>query len=121
MEIIKAILFFLFLCNGFAHAEDWTTTQKALYGTYIGLNVIDASQTIHASRDGYTELNPIYGSHPSTERVLLTKVFLVGAVGVLADHVPSTPRTLVLGFLNVLQVGVIEHNRSIGLKIGIGF
>ena len=42
---------------------------------YIGLNAIDAVQTIHClDRGKCTEGNPIFGRHPSTTKLILGKL-----------------------------------------------
>lgn len=112
------------LCILSAKADDWKTTDKVLFGTYLAASAIDAAQTIHAldqrhpnGQPMFREVNPLYGEQPSDGRIILTKLIGAGVIYLIADRVPSARRTT-LWLVNALQIGVVAHNASIGMKVG---
>jgi hypothetical protein len=66
MRVLVAALALIFAAP--AAAQD--TRQIAFYA----LNAVDVAQTCRILAEGGRELNPIYGSNPSCERVIGTKV-----------------------------------------------
>ena len=111
----------LLICN--SRADDWKTTDRVLFGTYLTASAIDAAQTIHAldqrhpnGKPMFREVNPLYGEQPSDSRIILTKLVSAGIIYWVADRVPSARRTT-LWLVNALQFGVVAHNASIGMKV----
>lgn len=110
-----------------AHAQEpgkWNTTDKVLLGTYYAASAIDAAQTMSAMRqkwpDGspkYTEANPLLGDHPSDAAIIGTKMLFGAGLYYLADRMPEQ-RRLFLILANTIQISVVAHNASIGLKFG---
>ena len=112
----------LAICN--ARSEGWATTDRVLFGTYLTASALDAAQTIHAldqrhpnGQPKFKEVNPLYGEQPSDSRIILTKLVSAGVIYLIADRVPSARRTT-LWLVNALQIGVVAHNASIGMRIG---
>ena len=57
-----------------AKEPTWEETKK-LEMVYLTLSAVDAIQTIDClNRNVCHEMNPIFGKHPSTERVIGTKI-----------------------------------------------
>jgi hypothetical protein len=99
-------------------AEPWKTGDKVLFGSYVVLSAIDGAQTDRGIKSGqYHETNPILGEYPSTARIALTKLVSAGLVYLLADHFSDSRRTILV-VINALQIGIVAHNASIGLKVG---
>ena len=103
------------------HAEGWNGTDKALFGAFVGLQVVDALQTYEIEKhpDKWQELNPIIGDPPHWQTVVALKALEVGVVYYLLDRY-STPgqRRAALWLLDGLYVGVVAHNHfSAGIQI----
>jgi hypothetical protein len=113
---VKYLCAILLACAFTAQAEPWTETQQVLAGTYLTAHTIDWAQTRNiATNAAYKEHNPVLGSNPSLQKVdayfLLTPI--IGYF--LLDAIPAQ-RTTVLAIANVLEIGVVAHNFSIGIK-----
>ena len=105
----------LAICN--SRSQEWKTTDKVLLGTYAAASLADAMQTDAGIKSGkYIETNPVFGEHPSTARIYLTKAAFGGLIYWLADSFPENRRTI-LWIANGLQIGVVAHNASIGMKV----
>lgn len=88
-KLILAMLL-LALSGTVAGADDeWTQSQKAAATAFVVASAFDAASTINGLNNGKRELNPLYGSHPSDKRVILTKLAIVGGVLWYADRHPS--------------------------------
>jgi hypothetical protein len=100
-----------------AYAEDWNITDKAILTAVEASYLIDWHQTRESNANGWHEFNPIIGQHASATR---TNAYFIGAaLGTyfLADYLsPQHRRWLLTGAL-ALEVGMIEHNRHVGLKV----
>lgn len=115
MKTIIALVLVLSFAR--AHAGDWTSTDSALLGTAITGLAADWAQTRYiATEHGYHETNPLLGSHPSVGRVnTYFAGSIAGTVG-LALWMPRKPRTLFLGSMVALEIGLVIHNHSIGIQ-----
>ena len=102
-----------------AQAADWDTTDKVLMGSFIALQVIDVAQTEQIRRhpEKWGESNPLYGDPPNMARVVLFKAAGTAFVYWLAKDLQT--RKFLLGAVNVIQLGVVGHNFSLG--VGVGF
>jgi hypothetical protein len=95
----------------------WSTKDRTLAAALIASHIIDAGQTMTAIKLGLSEGNPLYGSHPSLGRMLVTKAAVTGAVLWAANRFPVL-RTRLLAMNLALQVGVVGINsRYVGLKV----
>jgi hypothetical protein len=113
---IKIIIFFLFFSTAFAD-EKWDSTDQALYGAFIGLNLADVVTTKVALNKGAKEKNPIYGKHPSTG-VLIGGAVVVSAITYfVADNIQEKYRTPLLVGLNVISASVVANNISVIIKL----
>ena len=92
----------------------WEKKDKALFVAFTALNVVDILQTgyIHDS-DKYEETNPLL-----TESAYLPVMGLLN-VGVfyLVDEVKPGWRTGMLSAIVLMKLGIVSHNR----QIGVGF
>lgn len=118
---VAALCFLLGLLIGMgimaARADEWKTTDKVLFGSYVAFTTWDALQTDQGIRSGkYVEKNPLYGEQPSTARLFLTKAAVTGGIYWLADRFPAARRGILL-IGNALEIGVVAHNASIGMNV----
>lgn len=115
---MKALVFILsfWLCS----AQAWDTTDKVLFGSLVVLEVIDTAQTwqIHKHPEKYQEANPIYGKDPNMGLVIGVKSLLVGGTYFITKDMPSGDRKVLLGLLDAIQLTVVAHNYSVGVKFG---
>src|SRR5262249_25262017 len=114
--LILALVLFPSLCRA---ADAWETTDYYLAGAALAALAVDWGQTRHIAKNPqrFTETNPILGSSPSVGKV---DTYFVGAmVGTLAlAHVlPGDFRQLFLGGVLTLELGVVQQNRSLGIKM----
>ena len=102
-------------------AEEWNGTDKALFGAFIGLQVVDALQTYEIEKhpDKWQELNPIIGDPPQWEKVVALKALEVGIVYYLLDkHSTPKQRRGALWFLDGIYLGIVASNHySAGIRI----
>lgn len=110
------LLILLFLC-GPVHAQ-WTEEQKILAAVSMAAMVIDYGQTRSiVGHPTFYEQNPLLGEHPTMGRV--NRHFALSALAsyLIADALPSEQRTWFLRGLALVQVGVVAHNVSLGVKM----
>ena len=127
-KVLSACFLLLFCNNALAEFKDWDKTDKLLYGSYVGLNVIDVGQSfdiVHCQRINpncnIIERNPILGSHPSKEKIVLYKAAFMGATYVgLNNTNPKTRRTALL-IINTITLASVVNNHNIGLRFNIRF
>jgi hypothetical protein len=103
-----------------ARAAEWDTTDKVLFGSLVVLEVIDTAQTwqIHRHPDKYVETNPLFGKNPNMGVVVGVKSLLVSGAYYVTRDMPSGDRKLLLGLLDAIQLTVVAHNYSVGVKLG---
>jgi len=117
-----------------ARADEWDTTDKVLYGSFIAMDVIDIAQTYRIKRAEtctqpahnapeycyrtYYENNPIFGKDPNMTKVIAWKAIDVAALGIAANYLPSPMRKAVLLGADVIQFTIIHHNYTVGVKWG---
>ncbi len=120
MKTIIIILFsFLFAFSANAESNKWTTQNTLLEVTGQTLRLIDFSQTLQIARqpERYSEINPIMGKHPSTEKVCVYFVtYMIGSFAI-SYFLPEPYRTAWQSINIVLQFPVIAHNFNVGLGI----
>lgn len=116
---MKTLLALLLLLAASANAEPWSNTDRALMVSYTALQVIDVLQT-EKCLDMPTvchEQNPLYGDHPTTETLILTKAAITGLVYWMADTTPEYRRPM-LWIVNIVQGAVVANNYAI---VQLGF
>lgn len=100
-----------------SRADEWNTTDKVLFGTYVALSAYDAAQTDQGIRSGkYIERNPLYGEQPSTATLYASKAIVAAGLWWLVDRFPEARRPILL-IGNALEISCVAHNLSIGLKV----
>lgn len=102
-----------------AKAEGWDATDKVLFGTFVGLQIVDTAQTnyIHKHPDQYYETNPIFGHDPNMVAVVGFKAAVTGLIYYAVKDSSSADRKLILGSVVVFEAVVVSHNYHIGVKV----
>ena len=130
MSLIRVVsaLCVLFSLNTQADFKDWKKTDKILFGTYVGLNVVDVGQTfdlINCQQTNpncrYEERNPLIGKSPSKEKVILYKTLTTGLVYYALEKSSSEERTVALLIINGIMLGTVANNHNIGLSFTLRF
>lgn len=120
LNILMLLLFITVMVFAFTadvRADEWKTTDKVLFGSYVALSAYDAAQTDQGIRSGkYIEKNPLFGERPSTARLYVTKAVVAGGIYWLADTFPQARRAILL-IGNALEISVVAHNASIGMNV----
>lgn len=103
-----------------ANAAEWDNTDRVMFGTFVGLQVVDGLQTHWAVKhpDQFHEANPLLGTEPGDAKIILFKSAAVGLVYWLVKDADSATRKTVLGVADLMYIGVVGHNASIGVKVG---
>lgn len=113
---LRIISIVLLLFSGKCFA--WTEEQKYLAGIAAAAMVIDYGQTRSiVGHPTFYEQNPLLGEHPTMGRV--NRHFALSALAsyLIADALPSEQRTWFLRGLALVQVGVVAHNVSLGIRM----
>ena len=130
MSLIRVVstLCVLFSLNTQADFKDWKKTDKILFGTYVGLNVVDVGQTfdlINCQQTNpncrYEERNPLIGKSPSKEKVILYKTLTTGIVYYALEKSSPRERTATLLIINGIMLGTVANNHNIGLSFTLRF
>lgn len=115
---LLVLVFVLFpsLCRA---GDAWETSDYALAGAALAALAVDWGQTRHIARNPhrFSEQNPILGTAPSVGKV---DTYFVGAmVGTLAvaHLLPGDWRRMFLAGALTVELGVVQQNRSIGIKM----
>ena len=104
------------LVPGLVFAQ-WTTEQKTLAAVSLAALVIDYGQTKSiVATPGLYERNPMLPRHPTKAEVNRHFVLTPIVAYLVLDNINSEHRTTAMRFLTAVQVGVVAHNYSIGLK-----
>jgi hypothetical protein len=104
--------------NCFA-GDSWTTREKVLEGTYLGLVLVDWGQTLYIADhpDEYFEHNKILGQHPSRGEVNTYFTTLMVTHIVIADVLNHKWREPFQWVSIILAIRTVNHNHSIGIQI----
>jgi hypothetical protein len=117
MLIIVSFAFWLAVLPS-AHADDWTTGQKAAEAGYLAAVVVDWHQTREGqATPGMRETNPVLGDHPSNAKVNAWFIGSNVAQFLIADALPSDLRNYWLTAGIVFEFSVVKNNKEIGLKV----
>jgi len=113
------ILIFLFPLSSNA-ADEWTKTEIGLQTLSTGLQIIDWGTTLDAvdrEDEGYRELNPLIGRHPS--RGTVNTYFTISIVSnILLSHFLSNDgRKWWLSGRIIISGYLINNNYGIGLTV----
>ena len=127
-KVFSLLCLLSFSFNAQADFKDWKKTDKILFGTYVGLNVVDVGQTfdlINCQQTNpncrYVEKNPIIGQSPSKEKLILYKALTTGVVYYALEKTPDKNRTATLLIINGIMLGTVANNYNIGLSFTLRF
>ena len=117
---MKYLLLLLLLCSMFLQAEwkDWTEKEQDLFKDFIALNLIDIHITYRHIQDfKAVEINPLLGTQPSIEKLIVHKTITTGILYKLLDKQPKRYRENNLKIMNGVYMGVVLHNGYVGFDI----
>lgn len=126
MTRFKPLLITLLLTASPAHAEfrhfnEWTNTEKGLFLAYHTAAYIDHRQTRVGLRNGYTEANPLYGTHPHRDKSIAINLAFSSLMYYAVGHyAPDDTNALMLGGV-VARTSVVIHNDNIGISWKVAF
>jgi hypothetical protein len=87
---------------------------KALWALFLLGQLVSAGNMNYQQEAGYHEINPIYGEHPSKERVYLTKAGEIAGLYTLTKLLPEH-KEKILSFANMVNWGFIFDDRRKGI------
>ena len=93
---------------------------STLWAIFIAGQIFTAGNINFQQEMGYYEINPIYGKHPSKERVYITKAVEVGLVYALTRALPKHEKTILIG-ANTVILGCIAYDNKVGISMGMRF
>ena len=122
--VIACLLFSQQTLAEFRHFGDWTTKEKSLYTAYNVLSYVDYQQTIAALKHPcgcYREANPLFGDHPSKDKLILTHAAVAGMLYWSIGKNPQDRlnRTMRAGI--AVRSYVVDHNNEVGLSWKVAF
>ena len=114
--LILATVLFPSLCQA---SDPWAPSDYTLAGAALAALAVDWGQTRHIAKNPqrFIETNPVLGTAPSVGKV---DAYFVGAmVGTvaLAHVLPNDWRQLFLAGVLTVELGVVQQNRSLGIKM----
>jgi len=104
----------------FRHFNEWSTKEKSLFLAYNTAAYIDHRQTRVALRNGYTEMNPIYGQAHRDKSVAIN-LLISGTVYYLVGSYKEDSLNTSLGALALARTAVVIHNDSVGVSWRVAF
>ena len=108
-------LFILLLSLNTYAWEDWDSTDKKLFKSYVLATTLDYIQTKNALDGSFVEGNPFLGKNPSSDRLLAQKVLSTGVIYWSMNTVEEKRyRRRGLLIVNGIQWGVVIRNEYIG-------
>lgn len=120
-DVVKYLLTFLLLFSSTVNAENrpWTDTEKQLFVAHTALVIADWSQTRYIAKhpQEYRETNPLFGTHPSLDKVdLLFAATIIGSYYVIDSLDSKREKYLITA--TIVRSLVVGHNLNLGLRIG---
>lgn len=89
---------------------------KSLWALFLLGQLLSAGNMNYQQEAGYYEINPIYGEHPSKERVYATKAGEVAALYGLTELFPKHKKKF-LQFANMVNLGFIINDQQKGIAL----
>jgi len=118
MKTLIIVMIFLFPLSSNA-ADEWTKTEIGLQVLSTGLQILDWKMTldiVDRENEGYWEMNPILGKHPSKGNVN-TYFAISAASNILISHfLPSGWRKVWLSSRIIISGYLINRGYGIGLR-----
>ena len=101
------------------HSQDTRSAALQWEMSYLALSAIDTAQTIDCLQRGRCEeVNPLFGGHPSTKTLLLTKIGVGLAHFALFNHLNDrSPKTA----LRLAQIGCVVQGGAVLLNARFAF
>ncbi len=93
---------------------------KSLWILFIAGQIFSAGNINYQQEAGYYEINPIYGRHPSSERVYITKAAEIGSLYALTKIFPKHEKKLLIG-ANAVMLGFIYYDYRMGIEMKVRF
>lgn len=120
-----ALVFLLMAANSQAGFSDWDRERQAIFLSYNALVLADLAQTNSALKDPcncYEEANPILGKNPDITKVIAMNLVTSYFIYEMLDkpQLSRADRNLLWG-VTALRVGVVAHNRSLGVNMSWRF
>lgn len=115
--IILSILFIGLQANA---ADKWTKSEICLQVSSIGLQVIDWGMTldiVDRKDEGYWEINPILGRHPSRGDVNIYFAISIASNMLVSHLLPSDWRKAWLSSRIIVSCYLIDRGHGIGLRL----
>jgi len=119
MKTLIIILILLFPLSSNA-ADKWTKTEIGLQVLSTGLQIIDWGTTldiVDREDEGYYELNPLLGKHPSKGAVNTYFAISVASNILLSHFLSNDGRKWWLSGRIIISGYLINNNYGIGLKV----
>ena len=108
MKLLIALL--LFSCGGLTKYD---ATDQVLIGVNLSLQAVDTHSTVKGLKGGAIEANPIYGKHPSTGRVIATKIVAISLIYLLTSKMQSNERKVFFVLTGLLYAFVVANNNMV--------
>ncbi|MFA6125432.1 hypothetical protein [Sphingomonas sp.] len=103
----------LLLLSMLTGCANMTPAEDIAFGTLIGCNAYDAALTMHAMDRGFAEGNPLLGSHPSDEKIIISKVLLAGIAWWAVDAMDEKRSVPALLIATIPCGWAVYHNNSV--------
>ena len=94
--------------------------MNSLWALFIALQIYSAGNVNYQQANGYYEINPIYGKHPTHERVYFTKAMETAAVYGLTKLYPKHEKKILTG-VSSIALGFVWYDTNQGIEIAIRF
>jgi hypothetical protein len=111
------LLWITLLCPSICLGQ-WTVEQKTLAAVASVALLVDYGQTKSIVRsDRFSEQNPMLPRHPSSSDVARHFILTPIIAYLVLDNIDSESRTWALRALTLVQIGVVAHNYSLGIRM----
>ena len=100
--------------------EDWDQTTRTMFVASSIAITADWATTRNMTRrydEGYYELNPILGTHPSRTEVDAYMIGMLVSNYFITDWLPQEYRIFYLGWRTITHGSAAQNNMSIGLRL----
>ena len=104
---------------------NWSGTDTVMAAGFVSMATIDVILTDRLLRSEGQEINPVYGEHPTRERLVGTALFSVGA-GLAASCIAESQwRAWIFGVLTGIRLLAVHNNAkeagALTVAIGLHF
>jgi hypothetical protein len=104
----------------FRHFNEWSTKEKSLFLAYNTAAYIDHRQTRVGLRNGYREMNPLYG-HAHRDKSAAINLLISGTAYYLVGSYEEDALQYPLLALALSRTAVVVHNDSVGISWRVAF